>query len=282
MTIAEKVRAIITVNCSDNRMETVFRAEKLSALGANVPVILEQLEKEFNVDLDDEFAKHWETVADVIRDVENLVSVHPAYASVATIDAFGKTSNERPVSFVPGYGHLDITAKMAEHNLQRVINRIERDDVHEFQDQLSGFDPRLPNALDHYQQIATKSAIYPGKGTPFGLMYVALGLAEAGEVQNKVKKAFRDDNIMEFEWNRAEASEYPDDPSARTDAYVKFNPLTTERKKQIVKELGGVFWYFATTCNEIGVKMSEVALSNLDELCGRTERNTLSGDGDER
>lgn len=75
---------------------------------------------------------------------------------------------------------------------QKPINKIERLDV----DTFKNFDvPTHANALDNYQVYATKSAIYPGQGTPFGLMYAALGLAEAGEVQNKVKKAFRDDGV---------------------------------------------------------------------------------------
>lgn len=140
------------------------------------------------------------------------------------------------------------------------INRIERGDVNDF---------KYNATLNSYQRIATKSAIYPGQGTPFGLMYAALGLAEAGEVQNKVKKAFRDDGVIDFE------------PHGDFTA-VYYEPLTPERKAQIIKELGGALWYIAAVCNEIGVTMSEVALQNLDELCSRGERGTLSGDGDDR
>ena len=38
----------------------------------------------------------------------------------------------------------------------------------------------------------------------------------------------------------------------------------------------------AVVCNEIGATMSEVALQNLEELCGRGERDTLRSDGDNR
>lgn len=144
------------------------------------------------------------------------------------------------------------------------INRIERKDVERF-----GF----PGGnLDEYQRIATKSAIYPGQRTPFGLMYAALGLAEAGEVQNKVKKAFRDDGILLIQ----------DAPLSISLPTVEFTPLTDERREQIIKELGGVLWYIAAVCNEIDARLSEVALTNLQELLGRTERGTLAGSGDNR
>lgn len=145
------------------------------------------------------------------------------------------------------------------------INRIALDDISHFS---------LPGCatLNMYQQIAVKSAIYPGKGTPFGLMYVALGLAEAGEVQNKVKKAFRDDDVITFDAVSAD----------KTGMVVHVQPLTPERKAQIVKELGGVLWYVAACCEELGVDMRKVARDNLEELYSRGVRGTLSGDGDNR
>ncbi|QWY83204.1 putative NTP pyrophosphohydrolase MazG-like protein [Rhizobium phage RHph_X2_24] len=150
---------------------------------------------------------------------------------------------------------------------QQPINRIERSDVEQFRASIHPYD-----TLNHYQTIATKSAIYPGKGTPFGLMYAALGLAEAGEVQNKVKKAFRDDGAIDF-------TEEDGNPNCHL---VLTKPIAPYRRAQIIKELGGVLWYIAAVCDEINATMSEVALQNLDELCGRGERNTLRGDGDNR
>jgi NTP pyrophosphatase (non-canonical NTP hydrolase) len=146
------------------------------------------------------------------------------------------------------------------------INRIDRSDLAaaKFANAYGAFD------MDRYQHIAIKSAIYPGKGTPFGLMYAALGLAEAGEVQNKVKKAFRDDGVIEF------YEEYGDGFRVIT------HKLSPERRAQIIKELGGVLWYIAAVCDEIGANMSDVALQNLEELCSRGERGMLQGDGDDR
>lgn len=156
------------------------------------------------------------------------------------------------------------------------INRIERADVEAAKREFTWPEIARIGALDRYQQIATKSAIYPGKGTPFGLMYVALGLAEAGEVQNKVKKAFRDDDIIEF-------VEYAVKNSIGDGwAKVRMHDIPPERRAKIIKELGGALWYIAAVCNEINATMSEVALANLEELCDRGERGTLQGDGDER
>lgn len=156
--------------------------------------------------------------------------------------------------------------------MKQPINRILRETVDDFERSVE----TPTNSLNKYQRAATKSAIYPGQGTPFGLMYAALGLAEAGEVQNKVKKAFRDDGVIEF------GNQASDDENSATGTIVYFERLSSERRAQIVKELGGVLWYLAAVCNEIGATLSDVALANLQELHGRGERGTLGGDGDNR
>lgn len=132
------------------------------------------------------------------------------------------------------------------------------------------------NALDQYQHLAVRSAIYPGQGTPFGLMYAALGLAEAGEVQNKVKKLFRDDGVIVFDDN------WYTDGRFGNSVQVTMNPVSEQRKEQLIKELGGVLWYVAACCQELGIEMSEVAAANLLELAGRAQRGTLGGSGDNR
>lgn len=164
--------------------------------------------------------------------------------------------------------------------MTKAINRITQTDLDEFQERVAqpGYLVQPTNDLDNYQRIATKSAIYPGQGTPFGLMYAALGLAEAGEVQNKVKKAFRDDGVISF-FTSSGDNEYGQ--AQHTPTYST-KPLPPERRAQIIKELGGALWYIAAMCNEINATLSEVALQNLEELCSRGERGTLRGDGDER
>lgn len=141
----------------------------------------------------------------------------------------------------------------------KVINRIKRTDVDAFEKYVT-FD----NALNVYQDLAQGSAIYPGQGSPTGLMYTALKLnGEAGEFAEHVGKAMRDDN-------------YGDSLVSNT------NELTPERKLALKKELGDNLWYIAAAAKELGFKLSEIAHENLDKLCSRGERNKLQGSGDDR
>lgn len=141
----------------------------------------------------------------------------------------------------------------------KVINTIKRADVDAFEKYVT-FD----NALNVYQNLAQGSAVYPGQGTPTGLMYTALKLnGEAGEFAEHVGKAMRDDNFG--------------------DSHVSnTNELTPERKLALKKELGDNLWYIAAAAKELGFKLSEIAHENLDKLCSRGERNKLQGSGDDR
>lgn len=106
--------------------------------------------------------------------------------------------------------------------------------------------------FDDYQAAAVRTAIYPDG---VRILYPALGLAgEAGEVANKVKKIYRDDG----------------------------SSVTDERRRQIAKELGGVLWYVAAVCNDLGLNMGDIARENAAILASRQERGTLKGDGDQR
>lgn len=109
--------------------------------------------------------------------------------------------------------------------------------------------------FDEYQTQALTTAFYPGRGTLAGLNYTTLGLSgEAGEIPNKVKKIFRDDNGV----------------------------LTQERKEAIRAELGDVLWYAALLAEELNEDLSDIADENLLKLSGRQERGTLTGSGDNR
>jgi NTP pyrophosphatase (non-canonical NTP hydrolase) len=105
--------------------------------------------------------------------------------------------------------------------------------------------------FDLYQQAALKTVAFPAGGE---IWYPALGLGEAGEVQNKVKKIFRDDDGV----------------------------LTDQRKKAIMKEMGGNLWYLATLAHGLRTTLGQIALDNIEELKGRVIRGTLKGDGDDR
>lgn len=287
---AADIRAAITLLVPDNRMTHVQDMETLEQLGVTKIAALQYgLEARYNIDLDDEAAALWLTVGDVVRDVQNMLDAQTQYATGGVVTnvsrpligenvptdtgerrfaILGEDGRNGPEAIMPTCGKPSAASIISAG--APTINRIEREDVLKFENRQTI--NHNYNALNEYQRIATKSAIYPGKGTPFGLMYAALGLAEAGEVQNKVKKAFRDDGIITFRTWSTDGNR----------ATVEFHPITPERRAQIIKELGGALWYIAAVCDEIGATMSEVALQNLDELCGRGERDTLRGDGDNR
>lgn len=126
--------------------------------------------------------------------------------------------------------------------------------------------------LNDYQDRAQGTAVYPGKGTPLGLIYCALKLAgEAGEVSEKVGKAIRDDGLC-----------CPIDVGYPDKVGVGFNDLTPERREAIKAELGDVIWYIAGVARELGLTLSDVAQANLDKLASRAARGVLQGSGDNR
>ena len=87
------------------------------------------------------------------------------------------------------------------------------------------------------------------------LDYLALALCgEAGEVAEKVKKIFRDQNGLVF----------ADDATA------------------LAYELGDCLWYIAVAANKLGYKLSDIAEMNRIKIIRRIERNKLHGSGDNR
>ena len=106
--------------------------------------------------------------------------------------------------------------------------------------------------INEYQNGALETAIYPKDKC---IIYPTLGLAgEAGEVAEKVKKVFRD-NQSEF---------------------------TEEKKEAIALEIGDVLWYCATLSHDLGYTLEQVAEMNLAKLRSRQQRNKIAGDGDFR
>lgn len=148
------------------------------------------------------------------------------------------------------------------------MNNLTRRQVTAFKHKVSR---RERNALDAYQRAATKTAIYPGHGTPLGLAYVALKLnGEAGEFAEHVGKAMRDDALMVM------------GHSTYNGRSLIINPLTPERRRFLIKEAGDVLWYLSAACNELGIKLSDVASGNLEKLYDRQRRGKLGGSGDNR
>jgi NTP pyrophosphatase (non-canonical NTP hydrolase) len=107
--------------------------------------------------------------------------------------------------------------------------------------------------FQQYQDAVKKTAIYPKQG--HNLSYLTLGLTgEAGEVADKLKKIIRDQEGQLSEANR----------------------------KELIKELGDVFWYLAMLCWELHVSLEEVASANIEKLLDRKARGVLGGQGDNR
>lgn len=137
---------------------------------------------------------------------------------------------------------------------------------------------RLLSSFDGYQSFCATTAIYPGKGSFLGLMYVAGKLnGEAGEVAENVFKALRDDSIVESfevrEYNYAFVSDA---------VSVNLGIISPERREKIKKELGDTLWYVARVAAELGYPLSEIAAANAVKLGDRKERGVLQGSGDER
>lgn len=89
------------------------------------------------------------------------------------------------------------------------------------------------------------------------IIYPTLGLVgEAGEVAEKVKKLFRDQN---------------DNPE-----HLK------TFKQEITKELGDVLWYVAALSDDLGINLDDVLQQNFEKLSSRKERDKLIGSGDNR
>jgi NTP pyrophosphatase (non-canonical NTP hydrolase) len=88
-------------------------------------------------------------------------------------------------------------------------------------------------------------AFYPGRGTPLGMMYAALGLnGEAGEAAEVIKKMIRDDN----------------------------GTLSSISKTKILLELGDVLWYVTVLADECGLTLHEVMQANISKLAERAAK----------
>jgi NTP pyrophosphatase (non-canonical NTP hydrolase) len=112
--------------------------------------------------------------------------------------------------------------------------------------------------FNEYQKLAISTDTFGGSPQPIdshAFISKLLGLVgEAGEVAEKFKKIFRDKNGI----------------------------LGEKDKKEMVKELGDVLWYINAMSCYMGVKLEDVANSNLDKVLSRKQRGTTHGSGDNR
>lgn len=111
--------------------------------------------------------------------------------------------------------------------------------------------------LNEYQRraVSTLSDDYAYGDISPQLIGVLLGLAdESGEVLGKVKKLIRD----------------------------KEGKLSDEDRSAIIKEIGDVLWYVASTAHLLGTDLESIARENAEKLASRKARGKLSGSGDDR
>lgn len=106
--------------------------------------------------------------------------------------------------------------------------------------------------FDTYQAHATETAIYPDN---LKIMYPAMGLAgEVGEVLNKIKKIYRDEQ----------------------------GQLSDAKREELTKEVGDCLWYIAALCTDLDISMGHAAEGNFRKLIDRMNRGVIGGSGDNR
>lgn len=117
--------------------------------------------------------------------------------------------------------------------------------------------------FNQYQDEASKTAFASPKlflRTDSGHMlevpyaYSAIGLGEAGEAQNKIKKILRDSDGV----------------------------VTGAIREAIKGELGGLLWYMSQVAANLDIKFNDVAEYNIVQLRDRQARGVLKGSGDNR
>ena len=90
------------------------------------------------------------------------------------------------------------------------------------------------NILEKYHKFQSSTEI-----KKFNIQYMALGLGgEVGEVQNEIKKLYRDDD----------------------------GKLTDNRKQKIITELGDVMWYLTGICDRLNCTLEEILENNISKL----------------
>lgn len=118
---------------------------------------------------------------------------------------------------------------------------------------LDNKDLRNKFLLAEYEEFMQTSKFYPVD--KLSITYPALGLnGEAGEVAEKVKKCWRDNNGV----------------------------FTDEINKAILKELADVLWYIWACADDMGYTLEDVILTSMKKVKERQETNTVHGSGDDR
>ena len=111
--------------------------------------------------------------------------------------------------------------------------------------------------FNEYQDLTEKTDLKTGikEGINPPWLYYVLGLCgETGELSDKFKKIFRDNN----------------------------GKITEEIKDNIIKEFGDILWYLSRLIASFDVSFNDVAQINIDKLAKRKKEGTLRGNGDNR
>lgn len=118
---------------------------------------------------------------------------------------------------------------------------------------LDNKDLRNFNILTEYEEFMQTSKFYPQDKLP--ITYPALGLnGEAGEVAEKVKKCWRDNDGV----------------------------FSEDIKKAILKELADTLWYIWACADDMGYTLEDVFQIGIKKVKERQETNTVHGSGDNR
>ena len=112
--------------------------------------------------------------------------------------------------------------------------------------------------FDDYQAKAITTDLAGGTPQPItspAFYDKLLGLVgETGEVAEKFKKIYRDNNSQ----------------------------MSPEHLQEIQKELGDVLWYISVMCTYLGLSLDDVASKNITKLFDRKARGKNGGSGDNR
>lgn len=107
--------------------------------------------------------------------------------------------------------------------------------------------------LNEYQKSALLTA--SRKGEEIELIHRVLGLiGEAGEVAEKMKKVYRDQE----------------------------GELRSDNIEDLKKEIGDILWYVATLADFFDISLEEIGQINIDKLASRQKRGKIQGSGDNR
>lgn len=135
------------------------------------------------------------------------------------------------------------------YNVEKSINQLRKEHGIAKISSLQG----ILYTFKQYQAEASVTANYPIISANY--IYPAIGLAgECGELLNKIKKIFRDDQGM----------------------------LTEARIEQLSGELGDILWYIAELATKLNLPLERIALENIQKLQSRNERRKITGEGDNR